>query len=814
MRYLQNENDTLIFKTGDTSETVRLSARNDNQPIVWSDGDTAEIHVDKGGAHVKTAPANLVVGSNNVTFSTSELSELPAGQYQLELWTKLASNESQAIWPSQGMLDFTIDRNADSLEGGAITTITLDTFKEQLNQAIKEAKEQATPGKSAYQVWLDAGNKGTEQDFLKSLRGEKGDDGATGNTGADGKPGMSAYQLAVNAGFRGTESEWLESLKNGPRGEQGPSGKNGQDGKSAYQIWLDSGNKGTETDFLNSLVGPRGEEGPAGKPGHDGQQGPQGIPGKDGSTPTLKIGTITSVDPDQPANADLIDNKNGSYTLNLTLPRGAKGETGGVNQVVKPELSIGTVQTIASDQPASASLTKTGDTSYAINLNIPSGKQGPAGKSGKDGSDGKNGADGKDGQSGKSAYELAVEQGFEGNLDSWLSSLKGKDGQNGHDGQPGPNGNDGQDGKSAYQVWLDAGNKGTETDFLNSLVGPRGEEGPAGKPGHDGQQGPQGIPGKDGKDGAPGAAGKAGKDGKRGTVIFTTSGYINSNTQVMTVSISSLVSTDTSLKPHVGDYVIGTVNGGSQLLEISKVNDSDVEFSSNMINIQGQIGKTGQQGRGVWFYTKGESGNLSQAQVSDLAGYQSYGVQPQYGDAVIGTDGSVSTISEFNAYASDGSTPTAFSTNASTAILGEQSTEPTNANFDYDKLPSLHVVDQNKLGKYLGLDASKSYTLDIDDFTLNDGSTTTSKFLKPGIYLLRDINGHGYNLTIDSKSNMSSTYANPVQLIVTPYTILATTMVGSTTTWFMRSDWSHDFSDYYGASNAWVKIGEAPKLAQ
>ena len=460
MRYLQNENDTLTFKAGDTSETIRLSARNDNQPIIWSDGDTAEIHVDKDEAHVKTVAATLVIGSNNVTFSTSELSDLPAGQYQLEVWTKLGSDGTQAIWPSQGMLDFTIDRNADSLEGGAITTITLETFKDQLNQAIKEAKEQAKPGKSAYQVWLDSGNKGNETDFLKSLKGAKGETGATGETGSDGKPGLSAYQLAVNAGFKGTESEWLDSLKNGPQGE---AGKNGQDGKSAYQIWLDAGNKGTETDFLNSLVGPRGQQGPAGNPGKNGEQGPQGIPGKDGSTPTLKIGTITSVDPDQPANADLIDNKNGSYTLNLTLPRGAKGETGGINQVVKPELVIGTVQTIASDQPASASLTKTGDTSYAINLNIPSGKQGEPGTPGKDGSDGKNGADGKDGQPGKSAYELSVEQGFKGDLTSWLSSLKGKDGQNGHDGrdgsdgQPGPAGKDGKngaDGKNGHSIWL------------------------------------------------------------------------------------------------------------------------------------------------------------------------------------------------------------------------------------------------------------------------------------------------------------------------------------------------------------------------
>src|SRR5699024_7290370 len=290
------ENDTLVFKTGDTSETIRLSARNDNEPTIWSDGDQAEIHVDKDNAHVKTVTATLVIGSNNVTFSTSELSDLPSGQYQLEVWTKLGSDGTQAIWPSQGMLDFTIDRNADSLEGGSITTITLDTFKDQLNKAIEEAKKQATPGKSAYQLWLDEGNKGTEQDFLSSLKGEKGDAGATGETGKTGQPGLSAYQLAVNAGFKGSETEWLDYLRKGPQGQQGTPGKDGKDGQSAYQIWLNNGHEGTETDFLNSLIGARGEQGPQGEPGKNGQdgaQGPQGQPGqngKDGATPSLKFG--------------------------------------------------------------------------------------------------------------------------------------------------------------------------------------------------------------------------------------------------------------------------------------------------------------------------------------------------------------------------------------------------------------------------------------------------------------------------------------------------------------------------------------------
>jgi len=568
MRYLQNENDTLVFKTGDTSETIRLSARNDNEPTIWSDGDQAEIHVDKDNAHVKTVTATLVIGSNNVTFSTSELSDLPSGQYQLEVWTKLGSDGTQAIWPSQGMLDFTIDRNADSLEGGSITTITLDTFKDQLNKAIEEAKKQATPGKSAYQLWLDEGNKGTEQDFLSSLKGEKGDAGATGETGKTGQPGLSAYQLAVNAGFKGSETEWLDYLRKGPQGQQGTPGKDGKDGQSAYQIWLNNGHEGTETDFLNSLIGARGEQGPQGEPGKNGQdgaQGPQGQPGqngKDGATPSLKFGTITSVGPDQPAKAELIDNKDNSYTLNLTLPRGAKGETGGINQVVKPELTIGTVTTVNSNEKATASLTKTSETGYAINLNIPAGKagqdgkQGPQGEPGKAGADGKNGADGqpgKDGKDGKSAYELAVSQGFVGDLKSWLNSLKG---------QTGPAGKDGE-------------------------RGPQGEPGPTGK---DGKNGADGQPGRDGKDG------KDGKNGRDGSRIFTAFASIDESTSPR-VPLSSVNIPDKG-NPKSGDYLIATASNGQQVIvEISDVDSNYVYLDGLLTPIEGPQGPQGPAGR-------------------------------------------------------------------------------------------------------------------------------------------------------------------------------------------------------------------------
>ena len=57
------------------------------------------------------------------------------------------------------------------------------------------------------------------------------------------------------------------------------------------------------------------------------------------------------------------------------------------------------------------------------------------------------GMNGKDGKDGKSAYQIAVENGFEGSETEWLASLKGADGRNGIDGKNGTNGTNGKDGK-------------------------------------------------------------------------------------------------------------------------------------------------------------------------------------------------------------------------------------------------------------------------------------------------------------------------------------------------------------------------------
>jgi Collagen triple helix repeat (20 copies) len=141
-------------------------------------------------------------------------------------------------------------------------------------------------------------------------------------------------------------------------------------------------------------------------------------------------------------------------------------------------------------------------------------KVGPAGPIGLQG---ERGPQGEQGDTGLSAYEVAVQNGFNGNMVAWLATLVGPqgpkgeqgapgldgkdgapglDGENGRDGAPGLDGKDGapgQDGKSAYQIWLSEGNQGSLGDFLGSLKGEKGAQGEKGEKGEQGLKGEPGI---------------------------------------------------------------------------------------------------------------------------------------------------------------------------------------------------------------------------------------------------------------------------------------------------------------------------------
>ena len=267
-----------------------------------------------------------------------------------------------------------------------------------------------TNGKSAYELAVDNGYKGTQQEWLESLKGEAGAQGDQGEKGDAGEDGKSAYELAVDNGYKGSEVQWLTSLvgangksayelacENGFEGdlaawldslagEDGVSGAQGADGKSAYEIAVDNGFEGSVTEWLADLVGEKGETGAAGEDGKSAYE----LAVDDGYEGTLQEWLASLVGK---AGAD------GKSAYELAVDKGYEG----------------------SEEEWLSAL------------------------AGKDG---------------LSAYEIAVKNGFEGDETAWLASLKGEkgdkgdQGEQGIQGEKGDKGDKGDDGVSVVNAYI------------------------------------------------------------------------------------------------------------------------------------------------------------------------------------------------------------------------------------------------------------------------------------------------------------------------------------------------------------------------
>lgn len=111
--------------------------------------------------------------------------------------------------------------------------------------------------------------------------------------------GDSAYAVAVSQGFVGTVDDWLATLvgppgadgADGSNGADGADGSNGADGPSAYDVAVANGFVGDEAAWLASLVGAPGADGSDGMNGVDGSDGADGAPGPN----TVTAATTTNL---------------------------------------------------------------------------------------------------------------------------------------------------------------------------------------------------------------------------------------------------------------------------------------------------------------------------------------------------------------------------------------------------------------------------------------------------------------------------------------------------------------------------------------
>ena len=362
-----------------------------------------------------------------------------------------------------------------------------DLTEEHLAE-LTQGLQHGLDGKNAYEIAVENGFEGTEQEWLKSLigpqgpqgeAGPQGPQGEAGPQGPQGERGFSAYQAwrTIEGNENGTVEEFMESLRGpqGPQGEAGPQGPQGKQGYSAYQAWktIKGNEDGTVNDFIESIRGPKGEQGLSAYmlaklyDGFEGSlpewfetlRGPQGIQGE-----PFKFEDFTDAQLDT-----------------LKGPKGDKGDNG-----------LSAYMLAKTYDGFTGSLSEWFDT-----LKGPKGDKGESFRYENLTEEEKADLTKKlqHGLDGKNAYEIAVELGFKGTEADWLKSLIGPQGPQGEVGPQGEIGPQGKQGPSAYSAWKTlAGNEnGTVEEFMESLRGPQGEVGPQGPQGEVGPQGERGF---------------------------------------------------------------------------------------------------------------------------------------------------------------------------------------------------------------------------------------------------------------------------------------------------------------------------------
>ena len=157
---------------------------------------------------------------------------------------------------------------------------------------------------SAYGLAVKHGFKGTEEEYLASLKGETGATGPTGPTGAQGPTGPIGETGPTGpvgptgaAGAAGPTGPTGAQGQTGPAGEAGPTGPTGPTGETG----------------ATGPAGPMGPTGPAGGPtGPTGPAGPSGQAGAAGPTgPTGPAGAAGPTGPTGPAGENGVTSFNG-----------------------------------------------------------------------------------------------------------------------------------------------------------------------------------------------------------------------------------------------------------------------------------------------------------------------------------------------------------------------------------------------------------------------------------------------------------------------------------------------------------------------
>lgn len=219
--------DHNLQKARDTSRIYELTLFDNSERVVIADNEKAKIKIGNSTGFLLDVEPTIVDGK--LQLDSHEFADLPPDIYRLEVW--ITKDDKLFIYPDESQVQLKLTSTLNDVQGTTLSVITI----EQLRKEIAESGEAGVP------VVGPKGEKGDPGPI-----GERGPAGKDGLNGHDGKDGKSAYQIWLDLGNSGSEQDFINSLK--------PSGSSSNVGArhaptawtldrstTPWTIWFDNG---------------------------------------------------------------------------------------------------------------------------------------------------------------------------------------------------------------------------------------------------------------------------------------------------------------------------------------------------------------------------------------------------------------------------------------------------------------------------------------------------------------------------------------------------------------------------------------------
>ena len=157
MKKLNLLDQSSSFKVNDTGTIIPFNAFEDNQPFsVTADDATPIFRIKNEMGFLKSVSATVAVGGYIFQLNTKDLVDLVPGTYQVELAVTDSKTNEEQIFPDTGFCSFNITDSAMTVTGTQIPTMSLDSFKNELQQYVEnQATSKLQTIESDFQTYVD-----------------------------------------------------------------------------------------------------------------------------------------------------------------------------------------------------------------------------------------------------------------------------------------------------------------------------------------------------------------------------------------------------------------------------------------------------------------------------------------------------------------------------------------------------------------------------------------------------------------------------------------------------------------------------------